>query len=476
MRTRGGRSGDQRHGQRRLWLLPSGPDQVHGTPAHWARPSSSRPVGIVAATPTLSEVTESLQSTHDPLLTRRGSRATSARVQRGSKFLLLAVRLIFVALLVVITTVTVASSRSVEEFGPPTVVGLIIAAVGVGAAVLLIDYLTPNKSLTSVAGVYIGICAGLVAAVALGALIDTVATAWEISKGPAQLYLSLTKIILGIVLCYLAVSIVLTTKEDFRLVIPYVEFDRQPGGISPILLDSSTLVDGRIEGLATSRLLDAAFVVPKFVLDELQALCDSDDRQKRLKGRRALDLVARLQATPAVDIRIEPIDSDGRGVDKMLVDLAQREHMRIATGDRGLQKVAHISGVITINIHEVADALRPPLAPGEGVTVEVTRAGEQPWQGVGHLPDGTMVVIDGAGDRLRERVQATISNVLQTAGGRIVFAKADGPAPGSTESLAQAATQQTRVPLPERDDEHSDGRAPSPPTSASPHLRNPRRT
>lgn len=387
----------------------------------------------------------------------------------------MAVRLIFVALLVVIITVTVASSRSVEEFGPPTVIGLIIAAVGVGAVVLLLDWMTPNKSLTSIAVVYLGICAGLVAAVALGALIDTVAGAWEISRGPAQLYLSLTKIILGIVLCYLAVSIVLTTKEDFRLVIPYVEFDRQPGSIAPILLDSSTLIDGRIEALAGSGLLDAPLVVPKFVLEELQALCDSDDRQKRQKGRRGLDLVARLQENPKVDVRIESINLDGRGVDKMLVELAVREHMRIATGDRGLQKVAQISGVTTVNLNEVADALRPLLFPGESVVAEVTRLGEQPGQGVAHLPDGTMVVFDGAADLMRTIVTGTVTNVLQTAGGRIIFAKADVCAPGTTESIAHAATTQPRELARGQDPLDADGRA-APRTPAPASLRNPRRS
>ncbi len=354
----------------------------------------------------------------------------------------MAVRLLFVVLLVVVTTVTVASSRSVEEFGPSTVLGLIIAAVGVGAVVLLLDFLTPNKRLTSVAGVYLGICAGLIAAVALGALIDTVADAWEISTGQARLYLSLTKILFGIVFCYLAVSIVLTTKEDFRMVIPYVEFDKQPGSIAPILLDSSALIDGRIEALAGSRLLDAPLVVPKFVLEELQALCDSEDRQKRQKGRRGLDLVARLQANANTDVRIEPVDLDGRGVDKMLVELAQRDHMRIATGDRGLQKVAQISGIVTINLHEIADALRPPLYTGEQLQIDVTKLGEQAGQGIGHLADGTMVIIDGAADLLRTTVACTVTNVLQTSGGRIIFAKIDGATPGTSESMSQAATSQ----------------------------------
>ncbi len=377
---------------------------------------------------------------------RRNLRKGSA--VRGSGFLLLAVRLIFVAMLVAVTTITVASSRNVEEFGPPTVVGLVIAAVGVGIVVLLLDLLTPNKRLTSVAGVYLGLCLGLVAAVAFGALIDTVARAWDISAGPAQLYLSLTKIIIGIVLCYLSVSIVLTTKDDFRLVIPYVEFNKQPSGLAPILLDSSTLIDGRIEALAEGHILDAPLIVPKFVLDELQKLCDSDDRNKRSRGRRGLDLVAHMQENTKIDLRIEDIDLDGRGVDRMLIELAAKEHMRIATGDTGLQRVANIIGIVTINLHDIAAALRPPLFLGESVSVEIARLGEQAGQGVGHLADGTMVVVDGGSEKIGSHVSATVSNILQTAGGRIIFAKIDAPPSGSTESMAARALGQPREPLP----------------------------
>jgi uncharacterized protein YacL len=402
----------------------------------------------------------------------RKSQRKSSQVG-GSGFLLLAVRLIFVALLVVVMTVTVASSRNVQDFGPSTVVGLIIAAVGVGMVVLLLDLLTPNKRLTSVAGVYFGICLGLVAAVAFGALIDTVARAWEILDGPAQLYLSLTKIILGIVFCYLSVSIVLTTKDDFRLVIPYVEFNKQASGIAPILLDSSTLIDGRIEALAEGHILDAPLVVPKFVLEELQKLCDSNDRQKRARGRRGLDLVAHMQVNTKIDLRIEDIGLDGRGVDRMLVELAVKEHMRIATGDTGLQRVANISGIVTININEIAAALQPPMFLGESIGVDITRVGEQEGQGIGHLPDGTMVVIDGGAEKMGTHAIGTVSNILQTAGGRIIFAKIDPPLSGSTESMTAKAVGQPR--------ETQSGGNPQTTTdqtrrSNHPSARNPRRT
>ncbi|MSR45351.1 MAG: hypothetical protein EXS15_08405 [Phycisphaerales bacterium] len=394
---------------------------------------------------------------------------------RGSKFLLLTVRLIFVALLVVVTTVTVASSRTVEEFGPPTVIGLIIAAVGLGMVVLLLDLLTPNKRLTSVAGVYLGICLGLVAAIAFGSLIDTVARAWELTSGSAHLYLSLTKILIGIVLCYLSVSIVLTTKDDFRLVIPFVEFNRQAGGVEPILLDSSTLIDGRIESLAIAHLIDAPLVVPNFVLEELHTLCDSEDRHKRARGRRGLDLVSRMQENTDIDLRIEEVEMAGKGVDRMLVEMAMREHMRIATNDSGLQRVANISGVLTINLHEVAASLRPQLFLGESMTVEITRIGEQTTQGVGHLPDGTMVVMDGAGDKVGASATGTVSNILQTAGGRIIFARIDSAIAGSPQSMAALAVGQPKEPSEERAQGTRESAHETPRRSVPPSMRNPRR-
>lgn len=396
---------------------------------------------------------------------------------RGGRFLLFAVRLIFVVMLVVVVTVTVASSRSIEEFGPPFVVGLIVASVGVGIVVLLLDVLTPNKKLTSVVGVYLGISLGLVAAVAFGSLIDIVARAWDIAQGPAQVYLSLTKIIIGIVLCYLATSIVLTTKDDFRMVIPYVQFDRKPDQYAPVLLDSSALIDGRLEALASAGLVDAHLVVPGFILDELQALCDSEDRHKRARGRRGLDAVSRMQSNPRLDLRVQDLSLDGRGADRMLVECAARDHLRIATCDAGLQRVAQISGVQVINLHEVSAALRPPIQAGEPITVTLTRAGEQLGQGVGHLPDGTMVVVDGGANCIGSEAACTITNVLQTQTGRIIFSRIDPPPAGSAASMGAAATAQ-EIDAPHPPDGPRGGDASlrgGPARSSSASSRNPRR-
>ena len=161
--------------------------------------------------------------------------------------------------------------------------------------------MTPNKRLSSVVGVYLGICFGLIAAVAIGFLIDVVAKALggdQTNSGTVTVYLGISKAALALVLCYLSVSVVLTTKDDFRLVIPYVEFARQVRGVGPLLIDTSALIDGRIDAVGQAGFLDAPILIPTFVLEELQRLADSQDRQKRIRGRRGLDMVSKLQENP----------------------------------------------------------------------------------------------------------------------------------------------------------------------------------
>ena len=349
-------------------------------------------------------------------------------------------------LLVVSVMLTLASTSKANEFSFTTVVGIIVAAGGFGLLVLILDALTPNKRITSVAAVYFGLCLGLVAALAFGSLLDTIADSWELgSEGPGALYLGLAKMTLGLTLCYLSVSMVITTKDDFRLVIPYVEFSKQRRGEQPYLLDTSALIDGRVLDLASSRLIDAPIIVPGFVMDELQTLSDSDDRGKRSRGRRGLDTLTRLQAVPLVEVQVDGTRTqDGGGVDAALIEVAQRDGGRILTTDAGLHKVAQIRGVASINLNDLAASMRGTGSSGERLRVHLEKAGEQRQQAVGWLEDGTMVVVEDAQHLIGQDIWAAVTNTLQTAAGRLVFARHD-PDPGSTPSLADAALGQERV-------------------------------
>lgn len=366
--------------------------------------------------------------------------------RRSQRLLLLVVRLLFLVLLVTVSLLTVASQTDeAEEFGWPTLIGLFMGTTAVGVIVLLMDARTPNKRLTSVVGVYLGLCVGLIGALAIGALIDVVGDAWELKDGPPEIFLGLIKVMVAIVLCYLAVSVVLTTKDDFRLVIPYVEFSKQVRGVRPLVLDSSALIDGRIEGLGQTGFVVAPLVVPRFVLDELHTLSDSGDKLKRARGRRGLDVVARLQASAHLDVSIDDADVQGRSVDHKLLQMASDQNLRVLTTDYNLDKVAEIQGVAVLNINELASTLKPQVVPGEAITVGIVKRGEGPKQGVGYLPDGTMVVVEDAAESIGGQVRAIVTNSLQTSAGRMIFgrvARDDETGRSSAERMAEAATHQ----------------------------------
>lgn len=381
------------------------------------------------------------------------------QIKRGERLMLLVARLLFLVSLVTVTVLTFASAKKEgmpDEFDLTTVIGLFIVSTAVGAIVLFLDAVTPKKRLTSMVGIYLGICVGLIGALAIGALLDVVAESWGIksslSAQPSrgETYLGLAKVSIAIVLCYLAVSIVLTTKDDFRLVIPYVEFAKQVRGVRPLLIDTSVLIDGRIEGLGKSGFITAPLVVPRFVIDELQTLADSGDKLKRARGRRGLNMVAKLQTNAHLDISIDATEVPGGSVDHMLLEIASEQNMRILTTDYNLEKVAQIRSVAVLNINELANTLKPQVIPGESFPIEIVKRGEAASQGVGYLPDGTMVVVEDAAESVGLEVDVMVTNSLQTSAGRMIFGRvADGSTARPTnqaQSMAHAATHQPRTP------------------------------
>lgn len=400
--------------------------------------------------------------------------------RRSQRLALMVLRLIFIVMLVTVTVLTLATRDDLtpEEFQFTKIVAISLVSGAVGVIVLLLDAKTPNKRLTSMVGVYLGLCAGLVAALAIGALIDVVASAWRLNSANLVAYIGLAKVIVGIVLCYLAVSIVLTTKDDFRLVIPYVEFAKQIRGVRPLLIDTSVLIDGRIDGLGQTGFLDAPLVVPQFVVEELQTLADSSDKLKRARGRRGLGVVSKLQTNPYIDVSIDTTDIPQKSVDHMLIDLAKQQSLRILTTDYNLNKVAEIHGVTALNLNDLGNTLKSQAVPGDTLVVEVIKPGEGANQGVGYMPDGTMVVIEDAGPHVGKTVSLLVTNSLQTTAGRMIFGTlkdvSNGEAFSHVESIAKAATNQPKIPV--RTVKVDGGSATAPGASAPMESRrNPRR-
>ena len=390
---------------------------------------------------------------------------------RSHRLLLLVVRLLFLVLLVSISMLTIAGrATGPQEFQLQTFLGVLLASTAIGTIVIVLDAMTPNKRLSSVVGVYMGICFGLIAAVAISFLIDTVVNAMGGADGKTSVYLGVSKAVLALVICYLSVSVVLTTKDDFRVVLPYVEFARQVRGIRPMLLDTATLVDGRIDSLGQAGFIDAPILIPEFVLEELQALSDSLDRQKRLRGRRGLDIVAKMQQNAFLDVAIDSTRPPGVGVDAMLVEMAREGDLRILTSDLNLRKIAEINGVTVLNMNDVARSLRHASIPGDTIEIELVKTGEEPEQAVGYLPDGTMVVVQGGGQLLGKSVPVVVTNSLQTAAGRMIFARlesAEDPQesnPAAKRTVARAATNQPKTtgPGPRAGSEPEGGRGRSP--------------
>ena len=373
--------------------------------------------------------------------------------QRTRTLLLSALRAVFVVLVVATVALTLSSApESAQYFPLESIAGTLIAALAAAFLVIIADIMTPKKDLASVLAVYLGVSFGLVASLGLAALLDVIAEAWELKDGQTQIYLGLIKGIGGLCLIYLSVSIVLSTRDDFRLIIPYVQFEKRAQGTIPLVIDTSALIDGRLIELAKTGMVDAPIVIPRYVIDELQSLSDSRDRLKREKGRRGLDVVQGLQEVyPETKLVDAPGEDDD--VDRRLLDTAELEGYRIVTTDLGLTKIARIKGLPVLNLNEVTGALRGNMVPGMRVETTIIRAGEEQGQGIAYLPDGAMIVVERGEALIGTTCEVEITNVIQRSGGKLVFGKAVEPdESGGTpprRTLAESATTQPPVPRPE---------------------------
>lgn len=291
--------------------------------------------------------------------------------------------------------------------------------------VTVVDILVPTKRIDLISSVYFGLLIGLLLSflsmLALGPVL--------ISFG-FQAWSGIINLLVTLALTYVSTSMLIQTKDDFRFIIPYVEFSRDLKGGRPLLLDSSALIDGRIADVVESKMIDAKMIVASFILKEVQDIADSADKSRRTRGRRGLDVLSKLQSIPDSEVELyevsEDRDAKAKSVDQRLVKLAKDLGGRIVTSDFNLNKVASVQGVDVVNLNDVAAALRPRFLPGDSLRVKITREGEGPQQGVGYLDDGTMVVCEQSISLLGQDVEATVTSVLQSSAGRMIFARPVG--------------------------------------------------
>ena len=369
----------------------------------------------------------------------------------------------------IVAAIAFLYADQVPHFAEHRVAVILLAVMG-AFLIIVVDMVWPRKSLRALAGVLFGLLAGMFVTYVFSLTVSFLASVFvptpqtvgvmtliqqaqealsrqEMAKvkillmqaenlpQQSNLLLQFIKFMVGAVTCYITISFVMQTKDDFRFVIPYVEFSRQTKGARPFLVDTSVIIDGRISDICQTGIIESEVTVPRFILQELQTIADSADRLKRKRGRRGLDILNTMQAEKNIDLVIRDMDfaADlGGTVDEMLVTAAERLDARIVTNDYNLNKIARLRGVEVININDLANALKPVFLPGEGLKLKIVKPGEGAGQGVGYLDDGTMVVVEQARNRIGQTVGITVTSALQTSAGRLVFGKLAEEAPGNS--------------------------------------------
>ena len=302
-----------------------------------------------------------------------------------------------------------------------------VIGFGFGWLMIAIDEMLKGFSLRAFSATTFGLLLGTVVALLLdhSGLFQHVEdpTRWLVRL---SLFLSFSYI--GIVLA------MRSNKEDFSLIIPYVRFAPQNKPDNLLLLDTSAIIDGRIADLIEANFVEGRVVVPRFVLKELQQIADSADPVKRARGRRGLEMLNRLQRNTHNEVKIHDGDfPEEQEVDAKLVRLARNLQAKLYTNDYNLGKIAELQSVNYVNLHELAKSMRTVLLPGEVVSLRIVREGKDKGQGVGYMPDGTMVVVNHAQACIGQQVDAQVQSLLQTGAGVIIFAELKQPALGKAE-------------------------------------------
>ncbi len=317
------------------------------------------------------------------------------------------------------------------------VVGLFI-----GGAIILFEWRLRATSLKRLIGAAIGSLLGI-----LGAYLFALVIRSSVAPSPVQSFL---QIMIMVTMSYVGLAVGANKGDLLNLAaLGGVFGGEKTGKKSYKILDTSVIIDGRIADIAETGFLDGLIVIPQFVLRELQLVADSADSLKRNRGRRGLDILQRLQKTASVEIKIVEDDFPSvREVDLKLIELAKLYEGKILTNDFNLNKVAQLQGVAVLNINELANSLKPIVLPGEIMRVFILKEGKEYNQGVAYLDDGTMVVVDNARKMIGKTVDISVTSVLQTTAGKMIFGKWDERAPSRHDAKVISVSPLNVPPVP----------------------------
>lgn len=328
---------------------------------------------------------------------------------------LLTIRIVFIVLCAVGSWLLCYTIPEWDEWRALAVtVGLMI-----GCLVVLVDMMLKGFSLRGFTALTFGLAVGALISWLIGAspLLNPLGKEFN----PTTTYL--VQMALFLICTYLGTVIALRGKDEFNLVIPYVRFVPHEVDTPLVVVDTSALIDGRIARLCETQFLGAALIIPTFVLTELQSIADSPEPGKQARGRRGLEVLNELRRIKGLDIRIHQSEVTRRqDIEAKLVFIAQSMRAKLLTTDTNLAKMAQFHGVPWLNLHALEKALRPELAIGESIELELAKPGKEEGQAVGYLADGSLVVVNNARPYLGKRVTAEIIGVLPTSGGKMIFA------------------------------------------------------
>ena len=297
---------------------------------------------------------------------------------------------------------------------PRSLLGLIIGLL-IALLVMMIEQAIKKVPLRNILGGVAGMMVGLLIAFLLAYGLSFVSNIMEKQQVVPWIY----GLLIG-VMGYLGLVLGAKKIEEFNLFGLGAAKENHDFRI----LDTSVIIDGRIADICDTGFIEGTLIVPRFVLEELQHIADSSDAIKRSRGRRGLDILNRMQKSTGIDIEISDQDFPKiKGVDAKLVALARKMDGKIVTNDFNLNKIAELQGIKILNINQLANAVKPVVLPGEVMTVKIIKEGKEPGQGVAYFDDGTMIVVDNAQRYQGTSVVITVTSVLQTAAGRMIFSE-----------------------------------------------------
>ncbi|CAN5831337.1 PIN/TRAM domain-containing protein [soil metagenome] len=293
-----------------------------------------------------------------------------------------------------------------------------------GIAFILIDDVLARFSFREFSagtfGLLIGLfCASLVTRVGFFDL------PWFHNLEDAEAWKSIIEVCIYFSLGFFGITLALRSDRDqFSLIIPYVRFRRDASEGEPMLLDSNVIIDGRIPRIFATGFLSGIYIIPRFVVDELQRLADSRDLIKSARGKRGIDCMQEMRETKGMDITIhESSLRDGEAIDVCLASLARELNARLLTNDINLGKIAKLRNVTVLNFHDLTRAMQPEVCTGDEFELSLVKPGRDKHQAVGYLPDGAMIVVNHAAAFIGETVSIVVSSTLQTSAGRLIFAE-----------------------------------------------------